>query len=149
MQLFPSTAALAAVLVATALGTPAVAQTTVSNPWVRATVAPQQPAGGYLTLTSARGGKLVEVKSSAGTTEMHEMAMDGDVMRMRPVSVIDLPPGQPVELKPGGLHLMLMGLKSPLKAGETVSFKLVVEGRDGKRETLAVKAPVKAAGSTP
>ena len=141
---------LAAALAATTLAAlPAHAQTIVANPWVRATSAPQQPAGGYLTITSARGGKLVEVSSPAGMTEMHEMAMDGSVMRMRRVSAIELPAGKPVELKPGGLHLMLMGLKAPLKAGETVAFTLVVEGRDGKRETLLVKAPVKPAGVTP
>jgi copper(I)-binding protein len=142
---------LAATLAATALAAalPAQAQTTVANAWVRATSAPQQPAGGYFTLTSARGGKLVAVSSPAGMTEMHEMAMDGTVMRMRQVSAIELPAGKPVELKPGGLHLMLMGLKAPLKAGETVSFTLVVEGRDGQRETLAVKAPVKPAGVMP
>ena len=67
----------------------------------------------------------------------------------RQVSAIELPAGKPVELKPGGLHLMLMGLKAPLKAGETVSFTLVVEGTDGKRETLALKAPVKAASGMP
>ena len=135
----------AAALLAACLALPALAQTTVGNAWVRATAVPQQPAAGYLTLSSARGGRLVEVSSPAGMAEMHEMAMDGNVMRMRQVSAIELPPGKPVELKPGGLHLMLMGLKAPLKAGETVSFTLVVEGRDGKRETLAVKAPVKAA----
>jgi copper(I)-binding protein len=132
-------------LVAACLGLPALAQTTASGAWVRATVAPQQPAGGYMTLTSARGGKLVEVRSPDGMAEMHEMAMDGNVMRMRQVSAITLPAGKPVELKPGGLHLMLMGLKAPLKAGESVSFTLVIEGADGKRETLALKAPVKAA----
>jgi periplasmic copper chaperone A len=149
MRLFPTPATLASALFAAALSLPAAAQTTVTNPWVRATAAPQQPAGGYLTLTSARGGRLVQVKSPAGMTEMHEMAMDGNVMRMRPVTAVDLPAGKPVELKPGGLHLMLMGLKAPLKAGETVAFTLVVEGRDGQRETLSVKAPVKAAGTTP
>jgi copper(I)-binding protein len=142
-------ATLAATALAAALPAQAQTQTTVANAWVRATSAPQQPAGGYLTLTSARGGKLVAVSSPAGMTEMHEMAMDGTVMRMRQVSAIELPAGKPVELKPGGLHLMLMGLKAPLKAGETVSFTLVVEGRDGQRETLAVKAPVKPAGVMP
>lgn len=143
----PRPAHLATALLAACLGLPALAQTTITGAWVRATVAPQQPAGGYLTLTSARGGKLVEVRSPSGMAEMHEMAMDGNVMRMRQVSAIELPAGKPVELKPGGLHLMLMGLKAPLKAGETVSFTLVVEGADGERETLAVKAPVKAAAT--
>ena len=149
MRSLPRPAHLATALLAASLCLPALAQTTVTGAWVRATVAPQQPAGGYLTLTSARGGKLVEVRSPSGMAEMHEMAMDGNVMRMRQVSAIELPAGKPVELKPGGLHLMLMGLKAPLKAGETVSFTLVVEGTDGKRETLALKAPVKAASGMP
>ena len=149
MRPLPTPARLAAALLAAGLCFPSLAQTTASGAWVRATVAPQQPAGAYMTLTSARGGKLVEVRSPSGMTEMHEMAMDGNVMRMRQVSAIELPAGKPVELKPGGLHLMLMGLKAPLKAGETVSFTLVVEGTDGKRETLPLKAPVKAASGMP
>lgn len=149
MRPLPSPARLATALLAACFGLPALAQTTASGAWVRATVAPQQPAGGYMTLTSARGGKLVDVRSPSGTAEMHEMAMDGNVMRMRQVSAIALPAGKPVELKPGGLHLMLLGLKAPLKAGESVSFTLVVEGADGKRETLELKAPVKAAAGMP
>ena len=145
MRFLPAPARLIPALLAACLGLPALAQTTASGAWVRATVAPQQPAGGYLTLTSARGGKLVEVRSPSGMAEMHEMAMDGNVMRMRQVSAITLPAGKPVELKPGGLHLMLMGLKAPLKPGESVSFTLVIEGLDGKRETLELQAPVKAA----
>ena len=149
MRPLPRPAHLAAALLAACFSLPALAQTTASGAWVRATVAPQQPAGGYMTLTSARGGKLVEVRSPTGMAELHEMAMDGNVMRMRQVSAIDLPAGKPVELKPGGLHLMLMGLKAPLKAGDSVSFTLVVEGTDGKRESLVVKAPVKAAAGMP
>jgi copper(I)-binding protein len=149
MRPLPRPAHLAAAVLATCFSLPALAQTTVSGAWVRATVAAQQPAGGYMTITSARGGKLVEVRSPSGMAEMHEMAMDGNVMRMRQVTAIDLPAGKPVALKPGGLHLMLMGLKAPLKAGESVSFTLVVEGADGKRETLALKAPVKASSGMP
>jgi copper(I)-binding protein len=137
---------LLATAVAALLSLPAHAQTRVSDPWVRGTVAAQQPAGVYLTLQSAGGGRLVDVKSPLARAEMHEMAMDGDVMRMRQVVAIELPPGRPVALKPGGLHLMLMGLKAPLKAGETVPLTLVVEGKDGRRESIEVKAPVKSAG---
>ncbi len=70
-------------------------------------------------------------------------------MRMRPVAGIDLPAGKPVALTPGGYHVMMMDLKQPLKAGETVDLSLVVEGKDGKRETIAVKAPVRAMGAEP
>jgi copper(I)-binding protein len=63
------------------------------------------------------------------------------------VPALELPAGKAVELKPGGYHLMLMDLKATLKAGDTVPLTLVVEGKDGKRETLEVKAPVRALGS--
>ena len=80
----------------------------------------------------------------AGVVEIHEMAMDGNVMKMRAVAVLELPAGKTVELKPGGYHVMLMDLKQPLKAGETVPLTLVVEGAGGKRETVEISAPVKA-----
>ena len=78
----------------------------------------------------------------AGVVEIHEMAMDGNVMRMRAVPALELPAGKAVELKPGGYHVMLMDLKKPLAAGETVPISLVIETA-GKRETVEVKAPVR------
>lgn len=121
------------------------AQTDVKEAWVRGTVAPQKATGAFMKITSAQGGKLVSAQSSvAGVVEIHEMAMEGNVMKMRAVPGLDLPAGKAVELKPGGYHVMLMDLKQPLKAGDTVALTLVVEGKDGKRETLEVKAPVKA-----
>jgi len=121
------------------------AQTTVKDPWVRGTVAGQKATGMFAQITSAGGGKLVAVSSpAAGLVEIHEMAMDGNVMKMRAVPALDLPAGKAVELKPGGYHVMLMDLKQPLKAGETVPVTLVVEGADKKRESIEVKATVKA-----
>lgn len=135
--------ALAASLLALA-GT-AFAQTTVKDAWVRGTVAQQKASGAFMHITSAKGGKLLEVSSPvAGVAEIHEMAMQGDMMRMRAVPALELPAGKAVELKPGGYHLMLMDLKQQLKAGDSVPLKLVIEGKDGKRETLEVKAPVRA-----
>ncbi len=100
-------------------------------------------------ITSAQGGKLLSVSSPvAGVAEIHEMAMQGDMMRMRAVPALELPAGKAVELKPGGYHLMLMDLKNQLKAGETVPLTLVVEGKDGKRETVAVQAVVKPLGDS-
>jgi copper(I)-binding protein len=126
----------------------AAAQTAVSDPWVRGTVAQQKATGAFMKLTSAQGGKLVSAQSpAAGVVEIHEMAMEGTVMKMRAVPGLDLPAGKAVELKPGGYHVMLMDLKQPLKAGDTVAISLVVEGKDGKKETIEVKAPVKALGS--
>mgnify|MGYP000919608979 CR=1 FL=1 len=121
------------------------AQTTVKEPWVRGTVAQQKATGMFAQITSTAGGKLVSASSPvAGVVEIHEMTMDNNVMKMRAVPGLDLPAGKAVELKPGGYHVMLMDLKQQLKAGDTVPVTLVVEGKDGKKETVEVKAPVKA-----
>jgi len=71
---------------------------------------------------------------------VHEMKMAGDMMKMRAVDAVPLPAGQPVEFKPNGYHLMLTGLKAPLKAGDVVPIRLVVEDAKGKRQTVDVKA---------
>ena len=124
------------------------AQTTVKDPWVRGTVPQQQATGAFMQITSAQGGKLVSASSPvAGVVEIHEMAMDGNVMKMRAIPGLDLPAGKTVDLKPGGYHVMLMSLKQPLKDGETVPLTLVVEGKDGKQEKVEVKAAVKTAAS--
>ncbi len=120
------------------------AQTTVQEPWVRGTVAQQKATGMFARITSAQGGKLVSVSSPvAGVVEVHEMTMDGSVMKMRAVPALDLPAGKAVALTPGGFHVMLMDLKQPLKEGDSVPLTLVIEGKDGKRETVEVKAPVR------
>jgi len=146
MTLYPTLAraAAAALLV---IAASAHAQTTIKDAWVRGTVAQQKASGAFMHITSAQGGKLLSVSSPvAGVAEIHEMAMQGDTMRMRAVPALELPAGKAVELKPGGYHLMLMDLKQQLKAGETVPLTLVVEGKDGKRETVAVQAVIKALG---
>lgn len=139
---------LTAIIVASMPALAAQAQTTVKDPWVRGTVASQKASGAFMHITSAAGGKLVAASSPvAGVVEVHEMAMEGNVMKMRALAGgLDLPAGKAVELKPGGYHVMLLDLKKDLKPGETVPVTLVVEGKDGKRETLEVKAPVKALG---
>ena len=128
---------------------PAGAQTTVTAPWVRGTVAAQKATGAFMQIQSKRGGKLVSVSSpAAGVVQIHEMKMDGNTMQMRAITALDLPAGQPVDLKPGGYHVMLLDLKAPLKAGDTVALTLVVEAPGGKAETITIKAPVRALGST-
>ncbi len=135
---------LTALAVAGTLALAAQAQTIVKDPWVRGTVASQKASGAFMHITSAAGGKLVAASSPvAGVVEVHEMAMDGNVMKMRAVPSLDLPAGKTVQLKPGGYHVMLMDLKQQLKPGETVPLTLTIEGKDGKRETLEVKAPIK------
>ena len=101
----------------------------IGHPYARATVAGQPTGGGYLTLEN-KGGEDRLLSASAGVSgavELHSMSMDGDVMRMRQVDAIALPAGQTVELKPGGLHIMFVGLKAPLKAGDRFPMKLKFE----------------------
>lgn len=131
------------------LNLPALAQTTVQDPWVRGTVAQQKATGAFFQIRSTAGGKLVSISSpAAAVVEIHEMSMDGSTMKMRALpSGLDLPAGKTVELKPGSYHVMLLDLKAPLKAGDAVDLRLVVQGKDGKQETIAVQAPVKALGT--
>lgn len=122
----------------------AFAQVAVADAWVRATVPQQQASGAFMKLTAPKSMRLVEARSPvAGVVEIHEMAMQGDVMRMRAVAGVDLPAGKPVELKPGGYHVMLMALKQTLNAGDTVPLTLVFEAADKSRETVELKAPVR------
>ena len=114
---------------------------------MRGTVAEQKATGAFMQLSSAKGGKLVSASSpAAGVVEIHEMKMEGSTMKMGAIAGLELPAGKAVELKPGGYHVMLMDLKAPLVAGQTVDLTLVVEGKDGKKETVLVKAPVRALG---
>jgi copper(I)-binding protein len=132
------------IMLATLLAFASQAQTTVKDPWVRGTVANQKATGMFAQITSGSGGKLVSVASPvAGVVEIHEMVMDGSVMKMRAIPGLELPAGKAVDLKPGGYHVMLMDLKKDLKPGDSVPVTLVVEGADKKRETIEVKATVK------
>lgn len=120
------------------------AQTTVTDAWVRGTVGGQKATGAFMQLKHPGGAALVGAASPvAGVVEIHEMRMDKDVMRMRAIPKIELPPNQAVELKPGGYHVMLMDLKRPLAKGEVVPIMLQVQGRDGRTETIEVRAEVR------
>lgn len=132
----------AAVLLAAAS---AHAQLAVKDAWVRGTVAEQKATGAFMQLTAASDLRLVEARSpAAGIVEIHEMVMADNTMKMRAVPGLDLPAGKTVELKPGGYHVMLIDLKGQLKQGDTVPISLVVQAKDGKRQTVEVKAPVRA-----
>lgn len=123
---------------------PLAAQTIVKDPWIRATVSQQSATGLFAEITSTAGGKLVAASSPvAGAVEIHQMAMEGNVMRMRAVPGVELPAGQVVALRPGGYHLMLMDLKQPLSAGETVPVTLMIQNANGKRESIEIKALVR------
>lgn len=138
------TAALLALITA-----PVIADITVKDPWVRATVPQQKATGAFMQITAPKAARLVEARSPvAGVTEIHEMTMDNDIMRMRAVPGIDLPAGKAVELKPGGYHVMLMDLKAPITEGQEVPVTLVIEGADKKRETVVIKATARALGAS-
>ena len=116
----------------------------VENAWVRATAPGQPVAGAFMDLTADADMTLVRAESpTAETVELHTMRMDDGVMVMRPVKEIQLPKGKTVSLKPGGLHIMLIGLKAPLKAGEKAPIKLVVKGKNGKEQAVEVAAEVR------
>jgi copper(I)-binding protein len=118
---------------------------TIERPYARATL-PGQPTGGAYLRLDNRGpaDRLVAVKSDiARSVELHEMKMEGDVMRMRQLEAIDVPANQATVLKPGGLHLMLMGLKAPLKQGQRFAMTLKFE----KAGEVKVEVPVDAVQS--
>ena len=128
---------------------PVIADITVKDPWVRATVPQQKATGAFMQITAPKAARLVEARSPvAGVTEIHEMTMDNNVMRMRAIPGIDLPAGKAVELKPGGYHVMLMDLKAPITEGQEVPVTLVIEGADKKRETVVIKATARALGAS-
>lgn len=129
----PSTLSFLAALLAPALpglAPPACAQPApavrAEQPWARATAPQQQVGGAYVTLTSPADDRLLGASSPiAGKVEVHEMRMDGAVMQMRELpDGLALPAGQAVRLAPGGRHIMLVDLRRPLKAGESVPVQL-------------------------
>lgn len=112
--------------------------------WVRGTVPGQKVTGAFMEVTSTSGAALVGVSSpAAGIVEIHEMKMEGGVMKMRAVTRLELPAGQTVKLAPGGYHVMLMDLKRALKTGEFIPLILTVEGKDKRTETIEVKGEIR------
>ena len=115
----------------------------VEGAWVRSSVAGQHGTGAFMKLTPSQATQLVGASTPvAGTAEVHEMKMEGDVMKMRAVPRLDLPAGRVTELKPGGYHIMLMDLKKPLAAGTTVPLTLTFRDAQGVQSTLELKLPV-------
>ena len=114
----------------------------ITRPWTRA--AGQGGTGaGYMTIRNAGPApdRIVAARAAvARTVELHTHIRDGDVMRMRPVPAIDIPAGGTVQLAPGGLHIMLIGLAAPLRQGERVPLILVFERAGEVQVQLAVEA---------
>lgn len=120
------------------------ANISVTDAWARATMPGQPVSGAYMQIQSDADARLLGASSTVvPRVEVHEMNMDGGVMRMREVKSIDLPKGKTVSLEPGGYHIMLMNLKKPIAAGDVIPLTLVVES-GGKRQTVEVKAKARA-----
>jgi len=118
----------------------------ISNAFARATPPGAKVAGAFMSIENQgkETDRLVSASSPvAGLVEIHEMAMDGGLMKMRAVKVIDLKPGATVELRPGGYHVMLEDLKQPLKQGEQVPVLLTFE----KAGTVEIKVKVEPMGA--
>lgn len=118
----------------------------VTGAWSRATPPGAEVGAVYLTLDSPAGDRLVSASSpAAARAQVHEMTMDGTVMRMREFPAgLPLPAHQAVTLSPGGLHIMLVGLKAPLKQGDTVALHLVFQSAPA----IDVMVPVAALGAS-
>ena len=125
------------------------AQVTITDPWVRGTVPQQKASGLFMQIDAAQDVRLIGGSSPvAGVVEVHEMAMEGDVMKMRALSHgLEIAKGRTMALKPSGYHVMLMELKQQLKGGDTVPVTLTFEDIASKKQfTQEVKAPVTALG---
>ena len=116
----------------------------VKNAWVRASVQGQKATGAFMQLTASQPTTLVGVASPvAGVAEVHEMKLDGDVMRMRALPQgLPLPAGQPVALTPGGYHVMLMDLKATLPKDSTIPLTLTFKDAKGVESRVELKLPV-------
>jgi copper(I)-binding protein len=131
-------------LAAFACAWPAFADVTVKDAWIRGTLPGQKVTGAFMQLSSTADSSLVAASSpSAKFVEIHEMKNDGGVMKMKAIDRLALPAGKSVALAPGGYHMMLFDLKTPLNVGDTVPLTLTFEDSAGKKSTIEVNATVK------
>jgi periplasmic copper chaperone A len=125
---------------------PALAQAAlvkVEGGWARPTVQGQKSSGAFMRITAQEDTQLVGLSSPvAGVAEVHEMKMDGDIMKMRALPALTLPAGQTVQLKPGGYHVMRMDLKIQLAKNSTVPMTLRFKNAKGTESKLDVTLPV-------
>ncbi len=144
MTLFKSTSlVLIATLASLAYAQTPSANVEVKDAWVRSTVPGLKGTGAFMKITAKDGAKLVGVSSPvAGVGEVHEMKMEGDVMKMRALPLLDLPAGKAVELKPGGYHVMLMDLKQALVKDSKVPLTLVFKDAKGAESKMELSLPV-------
>ncbi len=128
--------------VATSLAT----EVKITDSWVRENAPGQSVGAAYMTLNSPQDSTLVYVETSvASSVEIHSMRIENNVMKMRMLEELSLKAGKPEKLAPGGLHLMLFDLKTPLKAGENAAFKLCFKDQAGNITHQNVTLPIKPA----
>ena len=134
-----------ALVVSLVVASAALAQTNqleVSNAWARATPGKAENGAAYLTIQSPTPDRLLSVSAPvAKKAELHTMSMEGMVMKMRPLANLDIPAGQPVTLKPGGEHVMLLGLDAPLREGQSFPLTLTFEKAGTRTVTVAIEKP--------
>ncbi|MBI4809477.1 MAG: copper chaperone PCu(A)C [Nitrosomonadales bacterium] len=124
--------------------TASAADVKVSEAWARATAPGQDSASVQMVITSDKAGALVAGDSGiAKTVEIHTMVMEGNMMKMRAIEELLLPAKTAVSLGADGNHMMLIGLKKPLKAGDSVPFALTIKFADGSKATVKSQALVK------
>jgi len=120
---------------------PAVAQPVVTDAWVRSMAPGATVSGAYLHIKSATPMKLVKAESPvAGLVELHNMTMKDGVMSMKAMEFVDIPANKAVDLKPGGMHVMLMKVAKPIAKGDKVPLTLTFEGADKKNVVVKVEA---------
>jgi copper(I)-binding protein len=131
----------AALLLASCKPASAPPAVSVDGVWARANVPGQSGSAAYFTIRNAGGeDTLLTVSSPGANASLHSTSMDNGVMRMRPLETLDIPANGTVELKPGGTHVMLMGLKQPLQAGSALELDLKFE-KSGERKVMAEVRP--------
>ncbi len=115
----------------------------VDDAWARPTLGQARNGAAYLTITTTGAPDRLVAASApvAGKTELHSMTMNNNVMQMRPVDAIQVTPGTDVKLQPGGLHIMLLDLKSPLKLGEKFPLTLKFERGGEVQVQVEVRQP--------
>lgn len=114
----------------------------ITNVWARPTVTGQKTAAVFMAIASPKAGALIKAQTKIAKAELHEMAMQGDVMKMRPVKEIAFSANQAIFLRPGGLHIMLLNLKKPLQTGDILPLNLTFKYADGSKDRVTVEAQV-------
>lgn len=150
IRIFGSLVITAVLFASNAVAQEKIGSISISHPWARATPAGAKVGGGYVTIRNngAQTDRLTGVTlSAADHADIHEMKMDGGVMKMRPLPEgLQIKPGETVKLSPEGYHLMFMGLHSPLKQGESIKGRLTFEKAgpidvEFKVESVGAKMP--------